>query len=174
MWGNSLSSTLTDFLFGWSGNPVFSTSPWSPFRSQLCIFYPGSVCHPYPEHCSPLGVNHQLPGEGRWESGQTGELCPSLLLVTLLRPINGICSPSHSSKSAFLKLKDENQGPEKQKLSTSAPSCPVFFQSFGSVPSLLEPFLFFFPFFFWVNKSLTFWASTQIRKEGDQGIAEFK
>lgn len=68
-----------------------------------------------------------------------GALPKPITIVTLLRPIKGICSPSHSSKSAFLKLKDE-----KQQLSTSAPPCPVSFQSFGSVPSLLEPFLLLF------------------------------
>lgn len=131
MQGNGLCFTLIDVLSGWSGNPMFSTSPWAPFKSQPCIIFPGFACHPCLRHSSPLEVSHELSGEGRLEPGQIGELCPCPLLVMLVRPIKGICATLLSLLFLSQQMRTEAQRPSLPEL------LPVPLWSFALKPSPL-------------------------------------
>lgn len=157
-----------DVLSGWPGNPMFSTSPWAPFKSQALIFYPGSACHLCLRHSSSLGVSPELPGEGRWEPGQVGELCPCPLLVMLVRPIKGICATLLS-----LLFLSRWMRTEAEAISTWAPPCHSL--GWGPAPSASKSSpLLFSSLVLQVNPSSSQppW-NVQVGKKGDQGIAEF-
>lgn len=163
VWRNILSFVLMDILFGWSGNPVFSMSPWYPLIPTL-FFCPDSA-----QDTLFLWGWVWAPRKGRWNLGQIWELCPSLLLVMLVKLIKGICSPIHSAFSSW-RMRTESQrgrGFQPELLPVLSRVLPLF---------LLHWSLSCFCFSLSVplSQSLNFWASMQIRKREDQGIAEFK
>nr|KAF6347168.1 prefoldin subunit 1 [Pipistrellus kuhlii] len=109
----------------------------------------------------------ELPGEGRWEPGQVGELCPCPLLVMLVRPIKGICAtlPSLLFLSRWMRT-------ERQRLSLPE-LLPVPLGLWPCSFCIEVPTLIFSSVILQVNSSSSPppW-DVQAGKQGDQGIAE--